>query len=188
MSKELFIISGPSGSGKQTLITGVLQRHPGIFHFTISMTSRPPRKGERDGIDYHFCTRERFEELIRQGAFLEWAEVHGNFYGTLQDEVVPDMRNLADIDVEGIRQVKALAGTESGLCVTTIFVAVRTIDTLRNRIMTRDPDVPTETVERRMRTATRELEAGPTVADHVIYNEDGEFDAALAHVERILFP
>src|SRR5947199_5185004 len=106
----LIILSGPSGSGKSTVIRGLLADPPGPLRLSVSATTRPPRAGEHDGVEYHFWTRERFEQELASGAFLEHASVHGNYYGTLRAEVEPYLHEgrgvILDIDVQGADQVR----------------------------------------------------------------------------------
>ena len=108
---KLFVISAPSGVGKTTLCRRLLERISGIS-FSVSYTTRNPRQGEFDGIDYHFVTQDRFEEMVSADAFLEWARVYGNFYGTSKSEVLSRLGLgedvLLDIDVQGARQVRRL--------------------------------------------------------------------------------
>ncbi len=106
---DLFVISGPSGVGKTVLCHRLLRQVPGIS-FSVSYTTRGPRKGESDGIDYHFITQDRFREMASNGEFLEWAEVYGESYGTARSEVLSRLDSgediLLDIDVHGARQVR----------------------------------------------------------------------------------
>jgi guanylate kinase len=108
---RLFVISAPSGVGKTTLCRRLLDRISGIS-FSVSYTTRNPRQEEFDGIDYHFVTQDRFEEMVSADAFLEWARVYGNFYGTSKSEVLSRLELgedvLLDIDVQGARQVRKL--------------------------------------------------------------------------------
>jgi guanylate kinase len=186
---RLFLLSGPSACGKQTLINKIVAAYPGVFRFTVSMTSRQPREGEKDGVHYHFRDREEFERLIDAGAFLEWAEVHSNLYGTLGSEVVPGVINIADVDVQGAIQIKAKAAAEAGpnLEVVSIFVNTRLLKTLHDRLVGREPNLDRAIVLRRMRTAIVERRNGPKIADHVIFNENGRSDEAVAQLEQILF-
>jgi guanylate kinase len=106
----LIILSGPSGSGKSSVIRGLLADPPGPLRLSVSATTRAPRAGEHDGVDYHYWTRERFEQKLAAGAFLEHALVHGNYYGTLRSEVEAYVRDgwgvILDIDVQGAEQVR----------------------------------------------------------------------------------
>lgn len=106
----LIILSGPAGSGKTTVINRLLEHQELPLRLSVSATTRKPRDGEQDGVAYHFWTRERFEEEMKAGGFLEHAEVHGNYYGTLRREVEPyrdqGMGVILDIDVQGFKQVR----------------------------------------------------------------------------------
>jgi len=108
---NLFVISAPSGAGKTTLCRRLLEQISGIS-FSISYTTRNPRQGEFDGVDYHFVSRWRFEEMVSTNSFLEWARVYDNFYGTRKSEVLSMLKLgedvLLDIDVQGARQVRRL--------------------------------------------------------------------------------
>jgi guanylate kinase len=111
----LIILSGPSGSGKSTVIDRLLANLAGSglrLHLAVSATTRPPRKREVDGQDYYFWTRDRFEEQLGAGAFLEWAEVYGHYYGTLRSEVDPYRERgegvMLEIDVQGAAQIRRL--------------------------------------------------------------------------------
>jgi guanylate kinase len=108
---KLFVISAPSGVGKTTLCRRLLELISGIS-FSVSYTTRNPRQGEFDNIDYHFVTQDRFEEMVSADAFLEWARVYGNFYGTSKSEVLSRLEMgedvLLDIDVQGARQIRRL--------------------------------------------------------------------------------
>jgi guanylate kinase len=111
MKGPLIILSGPSGCGKTTVTERLLARGDLSLRRSVSATTRPPRDDERDGVDYRFWTRERFEEEIRAGGFLEWAEVYGNYYGTPRGEVEPYRARgvgvILVIDVQGAAQVRA---------------------------------------------------------------------------------
>ena len=148
------VVSAPSGAGKTTLIKRLLQEFP-QFCYSVSCTTRPPRKGEVDGRDYHFMDREEFERRVAQGYFAEWAEVHGNLYGTPLAEVREaldagrDM--LFDIDVQGALQVKEkIPGCY-------VFVFPPSLDELRSRLSSRGSD-DADTIARRLANARGEVE------------------------------
>jgi len=165
-----FVISAPSGAGKSTLVRGLRERLPGIG-FSVSHTTRQPRAGERDGVEYHFVNRSGFESMIRSGEFLEWAEVHGNLYGTsvaaLEARLAVGDDVVLDIDVQGAEQVrKKLVDAVS------IFILPPSREALRRRLEDRGSD-PVEVVERRLANATREL-AQAHRYDYLIVNDDVE--------------
>jgi len=145
---ELFILSAPSGAGKTTLIQHLLTES-GIenIQFAVSHTTRSPREGEADGEAYHFVTRPVFKAMIEDGAFLEWAEVHGRFYGTSKGEVLPRLEAgadvLLDIDVQGAEQVLELHPEAHS-----IFVLPPDYETLRHRLERRNLDGARQIVRR----------------------------------------
>ena len=165
----MVVISGPSGSGKSTLCKRLLV-DPRV-HFSVSATTRRPREGEVDGRDYHFLEPARFRELIREGAFIEHAEVHGNMYGTLRAPMEAALARgevyLLEIDVQGALQLKALG--EPGIYV---FVAPPDMETLRKRLVGRRTDAP-EVIERRLKKAEDEMREAVKY-DHVVVNDDLE--------------
>ena len=164
-TKPLFlVISAPSGCGKSTLIDMLLQEYHDLV-YSISCTTRAPRGEEEDGLDYHFKTRARFEELIREDAFIEYAEVHGNYYGTLKapiEEVLAEGNSMIlDIDVQGAAKVRAyvraLADTDPlKVGYVDIFVNPPSMEELRARLVGRGTDSP-ESIERRLENAQGEM-------------------------------
>jgi guanylate kinase len=164
---RVFVITGPSGVGKGTLIRGLLERVPELV-VSVSATTRPPRPGERDGVDYHFLTPAEFEQRVRAGDFLEHATYSGNRYGTLRSEVerlTSDGRPVVlEIEVQGARQVRQTMPEAVA-----VFIAPPSSEALRARLIGRGTD-PAEQVEERMRTAERELEAQPEFG-HVVVND-----------------
>ena len=154
----IFVITGPSGVGKGTLIRGLLERIPEL-ELSTSATTRKPRPGERDGVEYHFLTPEQFGERVAAGEFVEHATYSGNMYGTLRSELERRAREgnpvVLEIEVQGARQVRE-AIPES----VAVFIAPPSLDALRVRLVGRGTDSPEE-VEERLRTAERELEAQP---------------------------
>lgn len=167
MSK-VFVITGPSGVGKGTLIRELLKRLPDL-ELSISATTREPREGEVDGRDYHFLSPEEFAERMRREDFLEYATYSGNSYGTLRTEVE---RRLAaghsvvlEIEVQGARQVRA-AMRES----IQVFIAPPDPAVLRERLDARGTDVP-EAIDARLEVAEQEMAAQNEFA-HVVVNDD----------------
>jgi guanylate kinase len=163
----IFVITGPSGVGKGTLIRGLLERIPEL-ELSTSATTRKPRPGERDGVEYHFLTPEQFGERAAAGDFVEHATYSGNMYGTLRSELERRAREgnpvVLEIEVQGARQVRE-AIPESAA----VFIAPPSLDALRVRLVGRGTDSPEE-VEERLRTAERELEAQPEFA-YVVVND-----------------
>ncbi len=163
----MFVITGPSGVGKGTLIRGLLERVPEL-ELSVSATTRRPRPGEQDGVDYHFMTPEEFEARVVDGDFLEHAAYSGHRYGTLGSEVRRRLDQgrpvVLEIEVQGARQVR-----ESMPEAVAVFIAPPSIEALRARLVGRGTDSP-EQVAERLRTARRELEARPEFA-HVVIND-----------------
>jgi guanylate kinase len=164
----VFVITGPSGVGKGTLIRGLRERLPQL-ELSVSATTRPPRPGERDGVDYHFLSNERFDELLAAGQFVEHADYAGRRYGTLRSEL--DGRSgrgvpvVLEIEVQGARQVRS-AMPEA----VQVFIAPPSLATLRERLLGRGTDEQEE-VQRRLRVAEEELAAQPEFA-HVVVNDE----------------
>ena len=151
---ELFILSAPSGAGKTTLVHHAMKLIDGV-EFSISHTTRRPRENERDGQDYHFVDRSTFDRMVEDGRFLEWAEVHGNLYGTAVGEVLPRVERgvdvLLDIDVQGAKQVMSLPGGVEGILRTPvwgIFVMPPSYEALVSRLRGRDLDDAPEITQR----------------------------------------
>jgi guanylate kinase len=177
----LLVLSAPSGAGKTTLAHRFRAAHPDAI-FSVSVTTRPARRGERDGVDYHFVTPERFAELVAQGAFAEWAEVHGQRYGTLRatvDEALRDGRiALFDIDVHGGEQLRRAYPRDA----VTVFILPPSAAELERRLRGRSTD-SAEVIARRLVAARAEVARGLAGYDYVIVND--ELEAALALLAAI---
>jgi guanylate kinase len=171
---KVFVITGPSGVGKGTLIERLLDAVPEL-ELSVSATTREPRAGEVDGRDYHFLTLEEFERRVEAADFLEHATYSGNRYGTLREEVerrLAEGRSVAlEIEVQGARQVRA-AMPEAVL----IFIAPPDPAALRERLEGRGTDSP-EAIARRLRTAEIELEAQDEFP-HVVVNDEVQKSAS----------
>ena len=165
-TKPLFIVmSAPSGCGKSTLIDMLLQEYPDLV-YSISCTTRQPRGDEEDGLDYHFLTVERFRELLAEDAFIEHAEVHGNFYGTLRkpiEEVLAEGNSMIlDIDVAGAAKVRHVVmhhlPPENPLRAgyVDVFINPPSMEELRARLEGRGTDAP-DVIERRLANAEGEM-------------------------------
>lgn len=167
---SLFVVSAPSGTGKTTAVDALVARVPGLAR-SRSYTSRPPRRGERDGVDYHFVDRRRFEAMRAAGEFLEWAEVFGQLYGTR----ALDTRRRLDagdglvlvIDVQGARQVRELAPDAVGIFLLPPSPAALE-DRLRRRGRLAEPEI-----RRRLTVARREVRHVAEY-DYVVVNDDLE--------------
>ncbi|KAF3658698.1 Guanylate kinase 1, partial [Capsicum annuum] len=168
------VISGPSGVGKGTLISGLMKEFPSMFGFSVSHTTRTPREKEQNGFHYHFSDRSVMEREIKDGKFLEFASVHGNLYGTSVEavEVVADAgrRCILDIDVQGARSVRA-----SSLDAIFIFISPPSFEELEKRLRARATETE-EQIQKRLRNARAELEQGKSsgLFDHNLVNDDLE--------------
>jgi guanylate kinase len=176
----VFVITGPSGVGKGTLIRGLMERLPQL-ELSVSATTRAPRPGETDGVDYHFLSTEEFERRVGSGDFVEHANYAGRRYGTLRSELE---RRLADgvpivleIEVQGARQVRA-AMPEA----VQVFIAPPSLEALRTRLIGRGTDASAE-VERRLEVAEGELAARDEFA-HVVVND--RLEDALAELVAVV--
>lgn len=164
-TKPLFIVmSAPSGCGKTTLIDMLLQEYSDIV-YSISCTTRKPREGEEDGLDYHFLTKERFEELLKENAFLEHAKVHDNYYGTLKAPIVEVLNEgnsmILDIDVQGAAKVReyvrGLPNTDPlKIGYVDIFISPPSMEALRERLEGRGTDAQ-DVIEKRLHNAEGEI-------------------------------
>ncbi|MGB5155905.1 guanylate kinase [Desulfobacterium sp. N47] len=163
----LFIISAPSGAGKTTLCKRLMDRFDIIY--SVSYTTRAPRKDERNGVDYFYISKEEFEKKIREDKWAEWAEVHGNFYGTsaeyLNDALLSGKDILLDIDVKGTLQI--LKRYPDSI---TIFIMPPSFDDLRIRMESRGSD-NREVIEKRLRNAKQEM-AQRNLYKHEIINDN----------------
>lgn len=177
---RLFIVSAPSGAGKTTLVERLVEQLPGL-HMSRSYTSRAARPGETDGVDYNFVSRERFEEMISAGEFLEWADVFGNLYGTraADTKMVLDAGHdvVLVIDVQGARQVRTLGREMSA-----IFVMPPSQEVLERRLRGRSKDSE-EAILRRLGVARDEVAAFEEY-DYIVLND--ELTAAVDRLRAIV--
>ena len=180
----LFVVSSPSGGGKGTIIRHVLDVVPNLS-YSVSFTTRAPRLGEVDGREYFFVNRDIFEEMAAAGEFLEWACVHGNFYGTAKNQILTETAAGADIilevDVQGAASVRQLLMDS-----VSIFILPPSLGVLRQRLLARGTDSPEE-LEVRLRNAPQELKQY-SAFDYVIINDEidraaGQL-ASIIHAER----
>jgi guanylate kinase len=177
----LIIVSGASGSGKSTIVQRLLQEQTWPLRLSVSVTTRNPRPGERDGVHYHYWQVDDFLKARDAGRFLEWAEVVGRFYGTPVEEVTPYREKgvgvLLDIDVQGQAQVKKK-------CPDAVSIFIRTLDfqTLEQRLRSRHTESEDE-IQKRLNNARIEL-ARAGEYDHQVINDD--LETALASMRAIL--
>lgn len=179
-SGNVFMISAPSGAGKSSLVNALLAKDPAIC-LSVSCTTRKPRHGELDGKDYRFVTLEQFEKLKNTAQLLEWAQVHGNFYGTPRDKideaVSAGLNVILEIDWQGAQQVRKLfPGAIS------IFILPPSIHALKERLQNRGQD-PEDVIERRVQAAGEEISHAPEY-EYVIINQ--EFSVALQELQQIV--
>jgi guanylate kinase len=177
---RVFVITGPSGVGKGTLIRGLMERIPSL-ELSVSATTRAPRPGEKDGVDYHFLSREEFARRVAAGDFVEHADYAGRSYGTLRSElearVAAGVPVVLEIEVQGARQVRAAMAEAIQ-----VFIAPPSLAALRTRLVGRGTD-DTQEVDRRLAVAEHELEAQPEFA-HVVIND--RLEDALERLVRIV--
>ncbi|SIN68509.1 guanylate kinase [Sulfurivirga caldicuralii] len=176
---QLYVISAPSGAGKTSLVKRLTDSDP-LIKVSVSTTTRPPRPGEVDGVNYHFTDVETFKQEVAQGDFLEWAEVFGNYYGTQQSQVARLLEQgfdvILEIDWQGAQQVREkIPGTQS------IFIVPPSLEELERRLIGRGTDAP-EVIARRLSEAKDEMRHYPEF-DYLVINDD--FDVAFEELHTI---
>ncbi len=180
---QLFIVSAPSGGGKTTILKQVMADLPALS-FSVSHTTRPPRQNETDGHDYYFTDRAHFKQMRDQQKFLEWAEVHGNLYGTSLNSVTEQLAAgtdvILDIDVQGARQVKEA----KDLRPISIFIIPPSLAELERRLTGRAADQhEREAIKLRLANAIKEM-ADISRYDHLIVND--QLDEAIEMVKGVI--
>lgn len=180
-SGKLIVITGPSGVGKGTLVKLLLQRHPQL-KISVSATTREPRKGEREAVDYYFLTRSDFKQAIAEEKLLEWAEYAGNYYGTPKEQVVEQIEVgnyvLLEIELAGARAIAKIFPDARR-----IFILPPSVEDLAQRIRTRGTNSE-ESIARRLEIARQEIAASDEF-DFKIVNDD--LETAIAHLESAIF-
>lgn len=181
---RLIMLSGPSGVGKDTILTRLLERSQ-RYRFIVNSASRAPRPNERDGVEYDFVDVARFQELIKSGALLEWSEVYGNLYGVLKqpirDALAAGKRPVIRIDVQGVLKIqKIIPGA------LTIAIFPPSLETLNAWLRSRGDVSPTD-LEIRMKKSAAEIRTLFALSErHVVVNYGGRIDAAVDAVDRIV--
>jgi guanylate kinase len=179
MSGTLYIVSAPSGAGKTSLLTELVPLDEQL-KLSVSHTTRAPRPGEQDGIHYHFVSVEEFEAEVEKGAFIESANVFGNYYGTseqsIRNQLAEGFDVILEIDWQGARQVRERVEQS-----VSIFILPPSVETLRKRLSQRGQD-DEQTIERRMKQATDEMSHYPEY-DYLVFNDD--FKEALDQLAAI---
>ncbi|KAI0594265.1 P-loop containing nucleoside triphosphate hydrolase protein [Biscogniauxia sp. FL1348] len=179
------VISGPSGVGKGTLFKRLFAAHPGAFALSVSHTTRSPRAGEADGVDYHFVTADEFEDLAARGGFVEHARFGSNRYGTsrraIEDQAASGKVVVLDIEMEGVKQIK-----QSAIDARFVFVKPPSFEELERRLRGRGTESE-EAIAKRLAQARVELDYAdtPGVHDLIIVNDD--LDAAYRQLEDFVY-
>lgn len=168
----LVVISSPSGGGKTAVVQGLLRQDPSTFVYSVTATTRPPRPGEREGVDYYFVSPEQFARMRDGGELVEWAEVHGYWYGTPRSSIEGPLRRgkvvLMAIDVEGGQAVRRLYPD----CSLLVFIKPPSMRVLRERLMKRSTEGADE-IAKRLQRVTMEMSAARTY-DYVVVNRELE--------------
>ncbi len=180
--KKVIVISGPSGVGKTTIYKKILEQYQDDISFSVSATTRQMRAGEIDGKDYHFLSMEKFESLLSEDAFIEWEQVHNNYYGTLKSEVTRIWEEgkhcLLDIDVKGGLNIQRIFGEQAYL----VFVSPPSIESLETRLRSRGAN-DEESLRRRLDNAIQEM----TQAPHYSFELKNEnLDTAIKDLKQII--
>lgn len=181
----LLVVAGPAGSGKTTLCERLVDELENVER-VVTCTTRQPREGEKDGVDYHFLDEGQFDRAINTGAFLEWAKVHANRYGVLKSAILDKLDHHIDlvmnVDVQGVANIRSAAEEDDLLCkrLVTVFILPPDLEVVRQRLRERGKDDEDE-IERRVQTAVKEVELWPEF-DYVIVtkSKDEDYDAALS--------
>ena len=179
----IFVISGPAGCGKGTVVGKLREMMPNIG-FSVSATTRPPRPGEIDGVNYHFITREKFTELLEAGEVLEHTEYCGNMYGTLKSEAVRTLNEgrdlILEIEVEGALQIKSMMPDEA----VAVMLIAPDPEELERRLRGRGTESD-EVIKRRLKRSVEEIGLAENY-DYVVINETGKTDECAAKIKGII--
>ncbi|MQG20801.1 MAG: guanylate kinase [SAR202 cluster bacterium] len=182
-SAALFmLISGPSGVGKDAILERLVERSPSI-HVAVTATTRPPRSGEQNGVDYHFVSTEEFQKMVEKELLLEFAEVYGNMYGVPKGPITEALNDGKDValrtDVQGAETIKRKV--EDTIL---IFVTPPSLTSLKSRIESRKAETAEE-INRRLQEAAYEIDQAHRF-DHIVTNEDGKLDECADQIDAII--
>lgn len=184
--KQVAVIAGPTGSGESTVTKEIVREHPDRFCRLVTATTRPPREGERDGVDYYFFTKDRFDEEEKKGNILEstYIKNRDTYYGTykpdLDDKLAKGYIVVMNPDLVGAKYYKEHFNA------TTIFIVPSGMEELEGRLRERNPDMSGTEIRHRLDNAQQELEEEQPFYDHVVLNADGKLQAAVDSVIDIL--
>ncbi len=177
---RIFVVSGPSGSGKSTLIRELRQKVPGLG-YSISHTSRPPRGQEKNGVEYHFVSKESFQKMVENGEFVEWAEVYQDLYGTsvssLRSQITMGLDVIMDIDVQGARNIK-----DHFKHAILIYVLPPSLEILEKRLRERGTD-DEKAIRTRLKKAGKEIKNCVSY-DYLLFND--QLDQTVEELKSIL--
>ncbi len=178
----LIVLSGPSGVGKDALLKKMEeQKYP--FHYVVTVTSRPRREGERDGVDYHFISQQEFQRMIDNGELLEWANVYGNYYGVPRKEISQALSKGKDIivkvDVQGAKTIKQILPQA-----VFIFLRSPSMEELERRLRQRRSESARE-LTLRLQKAEEEMKSLP-LFDHVLTSYEGKLDEVISEIQAIV--
>jgi guanylate kinase len=181
MAGKILVLSGPSGCGKSSLISEILKTEKDIY-FSISTTTRPIREGEKEGVNYHYISVEQFEKEIEEGAFLEWAKVHGNYYGTSLKPIYRAIEEgklvILDIDVQG----HAIVREKFPRILTSVFLTTPSKAELKRRLLHRGTDSES-VIETRLKNAVNEMDRIDEY-EYLLINDD--FEKALVQLRALV--
>lgn len=186
MGRNVVVIAGPSGSGESTITNEVIRRYPTRAVRLVTATTRPPRAGEKNGVDYYFFSKEEFAREKKAGHILEstYIENRDTYYGTyapdLEKKIAAGSVVIVNPDIVGARYYKEHYDA------TTVFIAPENIDALERRIRERSPELSDEEIAHRRENAAREMQREQSFYDHVVVNADGELPRAVDDVIEIL--
>lgn len=182
---KLFLILGPSGTGKGTAIDFLRREFPEAI-FPLSCTTRPPRPSEKDGQVYHFITKKDFKKKIAGGEFLEWAVVHhDNYYGTLKNPIISALNKrqtvIREVDIQGVESIKKLLPEDQ---VFSIFIAAPSWVSLKSRILKRSK-IPAQELAQRKKSFEKEMKFSRE-CDYVVMSEEGKIEEFCTEIEKII--